>query len=666
MSVMQTKADAAQNLMNVGSKTSYGTTSEWLEAVRKVLSIDNGVVLAVNAKSTFYTSSGYYARWSTPEDLTDDDGIPMIRELTFHGSKDTYMIFMRVIDENAAFDEEGNSLTHVIVAIPLSDMEKEFTITGFGESIFTYMINSSGRRLYKQTYSSSFIEEFNVLTALEDYEFTEDGAKDLLEEAIRGRTNACTEFKVPETKTRFFVSTVPIEDTDWSVLVFVPTEVLGKSSNQIISSLRLFAIVIVFLIAGILALLLSLNFHRISTKQMLLQQEETNRMLDAAAQEADRTNQAKTSFLMQVSHDIRTPINAIVGMVATAGKNISDSGQLNECLNNISGASNHLISMINDLLEMSRIETGRIDISHRPFNIKTIVDNSCYIVDSERQTHNIEFQKEFDKITHPTLVGDELRLRQIFINILGNAIKFTRDGGHIIFRVKELESTENTDVLRFEIEDNGIGMSEEFVEHLFEPFSQEFADSCADYPGAGLGMAITKKYVELMGGKISVSSRPSDGTCIRVEISFEVFDIEGEIHSDSELHNLKGMRVLLVEDDEENRSIAQKIMEEAGIRVINAADGKSAVDIFEDSAWDSFDAILTEVLLPNMNGYEAAQAIRTGAHPKGAIIPIIAMTANASVEDVSAALSSGMNAYVPKPMDSRYLFGVLSQYYHVG
>jgi CheY-like chemotaxis protein len=179
-------------------------------------------------------------------------------------------------------------------------------------------------------------------------------------------------------------------------------------------------------------------------------------------------------------------------------------------------------------------------------------------------------------------------------------------------------------------------------------------------------MAITKKYVELMGGKISVSSRPSDGTCIRVEISFEVFDIEGEIHSDSELHNLKGMRVLLVEDDEENRSIAQKIMEEAGIRVVNAADGKSAVDIFEDSAWDSFDAILTEVLLPNMNGYEAAQAIRTGAHPKGAIIPIIAMTANASVEDVSAALSSGMNAYVPKPMDSRYLFGVLSQYYHVG
>jgi hypothetical protein len=179
MSVMQQKADAAQNLMNMGSETNYASTGEMLESVRKILEIDNGELLAVNTKSTFYTSSGYYARWSTPEDLDEEDGIPMIRELTFHGNKDTYMIFMRVIADKAAYDEEGNALTHIIVAIPLSNMEDEFTITGFGENIFTYMINSSGRRLYKQTYSNTFIEEFNVLTALKDYKFSEDGAEEI-------------------------------------------------------------------------------------------------------------------------------------------------------------------------------------------------------------------------------------------------------------------------------------------------------------------------------------------------------------------------------------------------------------------------------------------------------------------------------------------------------
>jgi signal transduction histidine kinase/ActR/RegA family two-component response regulator len=502
-----------------------------------------------------------------------------------------------------------------------------------------------------------------VLTALKDYKFSEDGAEEILEDAIRGRTSTCTEFQISETRERYFVSTVPIEDTDWAVLVFVPTKVLGENSNNIISDLRLFFIVIVVLVAGILALLLSLNFHRIGTRQLKQQQEESNRMLEAAAQEADRANQAKTDFLSEMARDIRIPINGIVGMVSIARKNPSDSEGLRSCLNNISRASDHLLSLINDVLEMSRIESGRIDISRRPVNIQTIVENCCSIVEGQLPQRNIEFHREFGRLSHVAMLGDELRLRQIFINILGNAVKFTQEGGSISFRMKELESTEQKETVRFEIEDSGIGMSEEFVEHMFEPFSQEAGENRADYPGAGLGMAITKKYVELMGGRISASSCPGSGTCICVEMSFEVFDAD-DMLSQQEPYNLRGMSVLLADDNETNRNNAQHMLEEAGIRVVTAVDGKEAVEIFEDSAWDSFDAILMDVLMPNMNGYEATQAIRTGPHPKGAIIPIIAMTSNTYVEDVSAALSSGMNAHVPKPLDAEYLFGVLGQYYH--
>jgi signal transduction histidine kinase/CheY-like chemotaxis protein len=664
MQVMQEKADTAQNLINIGAQKEYSGLAEMLEEIQNVIRLDNGELIAINSKSIFYTSSGYYARWSTPEDLSEDDGIPMIRELTFHGTKDTYLIFLRALDAEAAFDDDGVELTHVIVAIPLSNMEDDFSITGFGGNCFTYLINSSGRRLYKQTFSNTFIEEFNVLSALRDYEFSEDGDIEVLSEAIANQENACMEFKVPDTKDYYFVSTVPIEDTDWAVLVFVPTAVLGSNSNKVMASLLWYFVIILVIIAGILILLLNLNYRRVSARQLLEQQEENNKLLEEAADQAARANDAKTDFLTHISHDIRTPINGIVGMVSIARKNLSNPVRLEDCLNKIGRSSDHMISLINDVLEMSRIESGRIDINRRPVNIGTIADNCSSIIDSQLLARNIEFRKEFGEISHKLVLGDELRLRQIFINVLGNAVKFTQDGGCIIFRMKEVEGTEQAADFQFEIEDNGIGMSEEFVGHIFEPFSQENGGSRTDYPGAGLGMAITKEYVELMGGSISVQSRPGDGTVVRIEMSFEAVQNEKKPSENPGQFELEGMSVLLVEDNELNMEIAQEILNDAGIRVVTASDGKEAVEIFEDSAWDSFDAILMDVMMPNMNGYEATRAIRSGPHPKGATIPIIAMTANAYVEDIAAALSSGMNAHVPKPIDVNYLFGVLNQYYH--
>jgi CheY-like chemotaxis protein len=364
-----------------------------------------------------------------------------------------------------------------------------------------------------------------------------------------------------------------------------------------------------------------------------------------------------------MSHDIRTPINGIVGMVSIARKNITDTARIEDCLNKISQSSDHLLSLINDVLEMSRIESGKIEVAHKPINMNSIIESCCSIIDTQRITRNLEFRREIGELTHARLLGDDLRLRQIFINILGNSVKFTPDGGTIVFRVEELGVIGERAAFCFEIEDNGIGMSEEFQEHIFEPFSQESGDSRTNYQGAGLGMSITQQFVEMMGGTIRVKSSPGEGSCFHLEMSFDLDDTQEEELPGAVDCSLEGMRILLVEDNELNREIAQEILEDAGATVTTAEDGREALGLFIDSAPGSFDAILMDVMMPNMNGYEATRAIRASAHSDAASIPIIAMTANAYVEDVAAALESGMNAHVAKPIDISYLFGVLGQYY---
>jgi signal transduction histidine kinase/CheY-like chemotaxis protein len=657
-------ADSARNLMNLTSGDS-APTSEKLRTIRDILGVSEGELFAVNSRSIFYTSNGYYARWSTPEDLTEEDGIPLIRELTIDGDKETYMVFLRSLPENTSFDEDGTPLTHVVLAIPLADMDEEFSISGFGGNCYTYLINTSGRRLYRQTFSDTFIEEFNVLSALKDCRFTMDGTVEELENAIRNQENACLEFRLSGTRDYYFVSTVPIGNTEWAVLVFVSSDVLGQSSSGVMSSLIRYIIFICCIILVTIGLLIYISSWRRGERKLMEQQEENNILLEQAAKDATKASQAKTEFLSHMSHDIRTPINGIVGMANIARKNITNPTRLEDCLNKINRASDHLLSLLNDVLEMSRIESGRIEIAHKPINLQNIIENCCTIIESQLITRNIEFRTEVD-ITHATLLGDELRLRQIFINILGNSIKFTPDGGTIVFRVKEQEESDGKAHFLFEIEDNGIGMSEEFQEHIFEPFSQEENGSRTDYQGAGLGMAITSQFVNMMGGTIRVKSRVGEGTTFYVEMRFPIALVEAQQLCSPEDCHLEGMRVLLVEDNELNREIAEELLKDVGVNVTIASDGKQALDMFTDSAPGSFDAILMDIMMPNMNGYEAAKAIRAGSHADAQTIPIIAMTANAYVEDVAQALASGMNAHVAKPIDVQHLYGVLNQYYRTG
>jgi CheY-like chemotaxis protein len=277
-------------------------------------------------------------------------------------------------------------------------------------------------------------------------------------------------------------------------------------------------------------------------------------------------------------------------------------------------------------------------------------------------SRKLEFVKSFQDFKYPYVYGDELHLRQIFINILGNAVKFTPDGGRIEFRAKETAIEGDKVTYIFEFEDTGIGISEEFQAKIFDEFSQEGQNGRSTYQGTGLGMAISKKFVELMDGHISVRSKSGEGTCFTVEMVFDIdYNYKPGVIRDS-VKQLAGMSILVVEDNELNMEIARDILLEEGVKITEAGNGKMALDIFMASKPGTYDLILMDIMMPVMNGYDATRAIRTSAHPEATTIPIVAMTANAYREDVEMAMEAGMNAHVAKPIDIEVLLSVLEEY----
>lgn len=391
------------------------------------------------------------------------------------------------------------------------------------------------------------------------------------------------------------------------------------------------------------------------------EREKARAEIEAALKKAEAASSAKTTFLSNMSHDIRTPINGIMGMVSIA-KQEEMSPKAASCIEKIDGASRHLLSLINDVLDMSRIESGKTVISFESLDIRTLIDNCSSIICGQLQNRDIEYIVEYDGIKNPYLLIDSLHLRQVLINILGNAVKFTPDGGKISFITTETESDGEYTELKFVISDNGCGMKPEFLDHIFEAFSQENGGSRAKYKGTGIGMAISKSLAELMGGTILVESELDVGSTFTVILPFKI-DTVHEIQAPKTVVSVKGTKVLLVEDNELNAEIAQSILEDEGIKVTLAENGRQAVETFESNPPGTFDIILMDIMMPEMNGYEATKAIRDLNREDAAAIPIFAMTANAFEEDKKAALEAGMNSHISKPIDFSVLLMEMGKFY---
>jgi signal transduction histidine kinase/CheY-like chemotaxis protein len=659
---IQSKANSARTLLEQTEKLNEETLVSYLEQTADTLDLQTGVLLLMDDRGRYYASDQTVSRWENLSDLVGDEPQPIIRDLMLQGEKKPCMVFFRKLSEKKALGKSSSYISHVAIAIPMEQMKEALSVSMFGDSGYTYLVDSNGRRLYKQTFSQKFIEGFNVLTDLKKETDVMGGTMENLITAVKEQKEFCMEFVSQEKQENYFVSTVPVSDSEWTVLLFVPTRVLGEQQGSLMSSAFSYFLGVAIAFAILSVCMVAAVLKSRNDRKMMLQQQENNKLLAEAAEEARSANAAKSEFLSHMSHDIRTPINGIIGMTNIALKNPKDSLRVSDCLKKISGAAGHLLMLINDVLDMSRIESGKVMIAQEHMDIRTLVDNCNSIISGQLLSRQINFQTECEDFVHPYVLGDELHLRQVFINILGNAVKFTPDGGSIFFRIQELSATEDSVSYRFVFEDTGIGMSEEFQTKIFEAFSQENGGDRTNYKGTGLGMAITKRFVDLMGGTITVRSRLEEGSCFTIEMSFGVDKEKKVIDAPEQEINLEGLRVLLVEDNELNLEIAQEILEDEKITVTTAVNGKIAVDTFISAPADTYDIILMDIMMPVMNGLEATRAIRQSNHPEAATIPIVAMTANAYEEDVREALEAGMDEHIAKPIDMNRLLSVLNQY----
>lgn len=404
-----------------------------------------------------------------------------------------------------------------------------------------------------------------------------------------------------------------------------------------------------------------------------LREEEKNRAALVAAYEAAKeANETKSNFLAQMSHDIRTPINAIVGMSFIAASHAEDSDKVKDCLEKIHASSNHLLSLINTILDMSKIEKGKLELQEEPFHLGDLMEQIHSIIRMGAMAKHLDLQFKTVGVNHEVLIGDVNRIRQVFLNLLGNAVKYTPEGGKIVATMQEVsERTIDTGCFVFTVEDNGIGMSEEFKKYIFAPFTR--AEDVKHIQGTGLGMSIAQGIVDAMKGDIRVESKKNQGSRFTVTLYLKISEPD-KVTSRSNrssgaeakevlqgFASMNGVHVLLAEDNELNMEIAKTILEEAGLSVDGVENGKEALDTFAASAPGTYQAIFMDIQMPVMDGYEASRNIRVCSHPQAETIPIIALTANAFAEDIAKALTAGMNDHVPKPIDYERLLAVLEK-----
>jgi len=399
-------------------------------------------------------------------------------------------------------------------------------------------------------------------------------------------------------------------------------------------------------------------------KQEQEKDEKYKAELLRAAKKAEAANEAKTEFLQRMSHDIRTPINGICGMINVADHYADNMEKQTECRAKIKKTSHLLLELINEVLDMSKLESDEVVLEEIPFNLNSIFEEILGVIEHMAAEQNIRIIWEEKEVTHWNLIGSPVHVKRILMNILSNAVKYNKENGYVYISCREIPSKQTAmTTLEFVCRDTGIGMTEAFQKRIFEPFAQEHAGSRTKFAGTGLGMPITKKLVEKMGGTISFESKEGTGTTFVIRIPFQIdADMKDRTETEEKTEtSIQGLHVLLTEDNELNMEIAEFVLQNEGAVVTKAWNGQKAVDIFRKNRPGEFDVILMDIMMPVMNGYEAAKMIRSLDREDAKVIPIIAMTANAFTEDKMRAKEAGMDEHIAKPVDGKLLVKAINE-----
>ena len=389
------------------------------------------------------------------------------------------------------------------------------------------------------------------------------------------------------------------------------------------------------------------------------------RLLQKKTQDAEEAVRAKSEFLSHMSHDIRTPINGMMGMLDIAQAHLNNPEKMDLCLSKMRGAADQLLSLINDVLDMSKIETGSIQLVEEPFDMIRLLNGTLAVQEIIASEKSLTIEQDIEgAIEHPCVCGSPNYVRSILVNIISNAIKYTNPGGDIFVSARELSCDGEYVKFEFIVSDTGIGMSEEFAEHIFEPFTQEHAENRSSYQGTGLGMSIVKNLINKMKGTITLETKQGEGSTFTITLPVKLDTVcFEETETEEEETSIEGMKILLVEDNDLNLEVAQYILEDAGAEIIVARNGLESVELFEQSESDSFDVILMDVMMPVMDGLTATKSIRKLKRKDARTVPVIAMTANVFNEDIIAAKEAGMNEHIAKPLDFDKLIHTLAKYF---
>ena len=627
-------------------------------------------VMLLDSMGTGYTTDGPVGIWDDLKFLADGTYRHTFVSDTSN-VKGTFLAFCQKLTDGSK-ENENNNYTHLVLLKDIKTIKKYYTTESYGGHAATYIINKNGTLAYYDANNDDFIGARNMYKALAEGSYLggKDFAKVKQELDDKGIATANVMFKDKE----YFYCLNTLKDYNMTVMLMLPAEFVAVSTMSMLQSSLMVQVVFTVILLGLSALALisfvraQRNSERIKLERQTNQQLNKLRMAaEDALHVAESANKAKSTFLSNMSHDIRTPMNAIIGFTTLALSSITEQEKVKDYLGKILSSSNHLLSLINDILDMSRIESGKVVLEEQETNLAVLADELEHLLSEQAKAQGLELKVDYSKLRDRDVFCDKTRLNQVLLNLLSNAVKFTPAGGHVSFTLTQLEQlSPGKGVYEIRVKDDGIGMTAEFTKRVFEPFERERTSTVSKIQGTGLGMAIAKNIIDMMGGTIDLHTKKGEGTefVLRLELVLQaqpkpVEAKQQELLPESSSESFAGKRLLLVEDNELNREIACMILCKYGFELETAENGQEAVEMVAAAAPGYYDLVLMDIQMPIMDGHEATRRIRALENPELAKVPIVAMTANAFDEDRRAAKDCGMNGFISKPINMQEVIQAL-------
>ena len=630
-------------------------------------------LMAVDSQGRYYTEDGYIGLF---RDLDYFEDNPEQISFVFDSLTDNQseMVFLKRLPEPIELQngEEKTTISYLGISQNMEQLNPYFSCDAYNGNNSVYVLDDNGFKLFNSN-QVELIKGHNVFSVLQNMKYLHNSSFDKTKAELEEK--GCSYSNAVLDGTEYFYALKRLENAEWTLIFLVPAEYVATNTLKLVNFVTIFIVIFTVIVA--VCVMLGISFVMSRNQQEAIRVERENnvrletvntelrqakRAAEEAFQVAQEANRSKSNFLANMSHDIRTPMNAIIGITSLIRYDAGDKGKVIEYADKIDTSSQQLLGIINDVLDMSKIEAGKTVFKYSDFSIVDFIQELDTVFHSQIYEKQQNFTITKENIRHEWVTGDRVHLMQIFSNLLSNAIKYTQEGGEIQLLAEECEAKSSAYAkYRFLVSDNGMGMSADFQNTIFDAFTRAENSMTNKIQGTGLGMAITRNLVEAMGGTIDVESELGQGSCFEVLIDLKIAEdrtvaLAAQEETDEQDGNiLQGMRFLCAEDNEINAEILTELLKIEGAECTICENGKELLKAFEQSAPGDYDMILMDVQMPVMNGYEATKAIRRSSHELAKKIPIVAMTANAFSEDIQHSLAAGMNAHVSKPVEMRVL-----------